>query len=208
MTLAGPLLLVTQDQNRVKTPSVAAPSDYTGSKLGETVGLNTFASDTGSLDSEGSNLESIPCLGKSFTNDAPVVSPADAQASEMLYQLAEIIGASKTLPGTLGLWALVVDAAPCDARAVSEGLLATGIQDDDTEFEEAATPHGQDSLLERAMLMGWNCYEEEVRDIDELAAAAVEEIEGDVTDHGMCMDPIQTIQEVFDQAVFQEDRKC
>ena len=100
-------------------PPSAAPSGYTGSKLGETVGLNTFTSDTGSLDSEGSNLESIPCLGKSFTNDAPVVSPADAQASERMYQLAEIIGASKTLPGTLGLWALVVDAAPCDACAMS-----------------------------------------------------------------------------------------
>ena len=104
-------------------PPSATPSGYTGSKLGETVGLNTFASDTGSLDSEGSNLESIPCLGKSFTNDAPVVSPADAQASERLYQLAGIIGASETLPGTLGLWALVVDAAPCDARAMSESLL-------------------------------------------------------------------------------------
>ena len=103
-------------------PPSAAPSGCTGSKLGETVGLNTFASDTGSLDSEGSNLESIPCLGKSFTNDVPVVSPADARASERLYQLAEIIGASKTLPGTLGLWALMVDAAPCDACAVSEGL--------------------------------------------------------------------------------------
>ena len=116
----------------------------------------------------------------------------DAQASERLYQLAEIIGASKTLPGTLGLWALVVDAAPCDAHAMSEGLLATVIQDDDTELEEAATPYDQDSLLERAMMMGWRCYEEE----------------GDVTDHDMCMDPIQTIQEVFDQAVFPEDRKC
>ena len=38
-------------------PPSAAP---TGSKLGETVGLNTFASDAGSLASEGSNLESIP----------------------------------------------------------------------------------------------------------------------------------------------------
>ena len=26
--------------------------------------------------------------------------------------------------------------------------------------------------------------------------------------HDMCMDPIQTIEEVFDQAVFPEDRKC
>ena len=122
-----------------------------------------------------------------------------------LSQLAEIIGSSKTLPGSLGLWALVVDAAPCDACAMSEGLLATVFQDDDTEFEEAANPCDQDSLLERAMMTGWKCYEEGVRDIGELVAAAMEAIEGDVTDHDMCMDLIQTIQEVFDQAVFPED---
>ena len=46
------------------------------------------------------------------------------------------------------------------------------------------------------------------RDVDELVAAAVEAIEGDVTDHDMCMDLTQTIEEVFDQAVFPEDRKC
>ena len=39
----------------------------------------------------------------------------------MLYQLAEIISASKTLRGTLGLWVLVVDAALCDASAMSDG---------------------------------------------------------------------------------------
>ena len=183
-------------------PPSAATSGHTGSKWCETVGLNTFASDTGSLDSEGSDLESIPCLGKSFTHDAPVVSPADAQASERLYQLAEIIGASTTLRGTLGLWALVVDAAPCDARAMSESLLATLIQDNDTEFEEAAAPYDQDSLLERANKMGWKCCEAGEREVDDLVAAAVEAIEGDVTDHDMCMDLIQTIQEVLDQVVF------
>ena len=99
-------------------------------------------------------------------------------------------------------WALVVDAAPCDACAISEGLLATLIQDDDTEFEEAAAPYEQDSFLEWATMTGWKCYEEGERDVDELVAAAVEAIEGDVTDHDMCMDLIQTIQEVFDQAVF------
>ena len=137
-------------------------------------------------------------MGKSFTNDAPLVSPADAQASERLDQLAEIIGTSKTLQGTLGLWA----AAPCDARAMSESLLATLVQDDDTEFEEVAAPYDQDSLLERAITTGWKCFEESERDVDELVAAALEAIEGDVTDHDMCMDLIQTIQEVFDQAVF------
>ena len=84
-------------------------------------------------------------------------------------------------------------------------LLATVIQDDDTELEEAATPYDQDSLLERAIMTGWKCYEEEVRDMDELVAAAMEGIEGDVTDHDVCMDLIQTIQEVFDQVVFPED---
>ena len=170
---------------------------YTRSELSETVGLNTFASDTGSLDSEGSVLESIPFLGKSFTGDAPMVSPAGAQASERLYQLAEIIGA-----------ALVVDAAPCDACAMSDGLLATVIQDDDTEFEEAASPYDQDSLLEQAIMTGWKCYEEGVRDIGELVAAAMEAIDGDVTDHDMCMDLIQRIQEVFDQAVFASAMKA
>ena len=164
--------------------------------------LNTFASDTGDFELTGRGMESIPCWGKSFTNDAPTVSPADTQASERLYQLAEIIGASKTLPGTLGLWAFVVDAAPCDACAMSEGLLATVIQDDDAEFEEAANSYDQDSLLERAIMTGWKCYEEGEHDVDKLVAAAAEAIEGDVTDHDMCMGLIQTIQEVFDQAVF------
>ena len=54
----------------------------------------------------------------------------------------------------------------------------------------------------------WNCDEEGVRDIDELVAVAMDAIEGDVTDDDMCMDLIQTIHEVFDQAVFPEDRKC
>ena len=158
-------------------PPSAAPSGYTGSKLGERVGLNTFASDTGSLD------------WKVVHNDAPVVSPEDAQASKRLYKLAEIIGASKT-PSSKVLWdfgPLVVDAAPCGARAMSESLLATLIQDDDTEFEEPAAPYDQDSLLERAITTGWKCHEEGQRDVDELVAAAVEAIEGDVTDHDNCV---------------------
>ena len=124
-------------------------------KLSETVNLkvNTYASETGKFDSGCSRLESIPCLGKSFTNDATMVSPADAQASERIYRLAEIIGASKTVPGTLGLSALVVDAAPCDAGAMSEGLLATLVKDEDTEVEEAATPHDRGSLLGRAVVV-------------------------------------------------------
>ena len=36
----------------------------------------------------------------------------------------------------------------------------------------------------------------------------MEAIEGDVTDHDMCMDLTQTIHEVFDQAVLLDDRKC
>ena len=71
-----------------------------------------------------------------------------------------------------------------------------------------ATPYDQDSLLERAIMTGWKWYEEGERDVDEFVAAAVEAIDGDVTDHDMCMDLNQTIQEVFDHAVFPEDRKC
>ena len=113
-------------------PPSAAPSGYTK--------VNTFA-----------------CLRNSSTNVAPEVSPEDTQASERLYQLAETIGASKTVPGTLGLWALVVDAAPCDVRAVSEGLLAAMIREDDTELEEleeAAAPFDEDFLLVRAIMTG------------------------------------------------------
>ena len=68
-------------------PPCAAPSGYTCWKLSETANLeaNTFAS-----------------FGESPTHVAPGVSPADARASERSYQQAETIGASKTLPGTLG----------------------------------------------------------------------------------------------------------
>ena len=149
-------------------PPSAAPSGYTGSKLWETANLkaNTFA-----------------CSGKSSTNVAPEASLEDTQASERLYHLAETIGASKTIPSTVGLWALVVDAAPCDVRAMSEGLLATMIQEDDTELEEAAAPYDDDFLLIRAVMTGREYYEEGERDVDVLVAAAVEAIEGDVTDH-------------------------
>ena len=65
------------------------------------------------------------------TNVTTEASLEDTQASEKLYQLAGIIGASKTIQGTLGLWALVVDAAPHDVRAMSEGLQATMIQEEE-----------------------------------------------------------------------------
>ena len=78
--------------------------------------MNTFDDDTGSFELTGNNLESIPRLGKSFTSAAPDISLADAHAFEKLHQLTESIGVSRTLPGTLGLWALVVDAAPGDVR--------------------------------------------------------------------------------------------
>ena len=50
-------------------PPSPAPFGYTGSKLGEIVNLkvNTFASEVGSFDLRGRGLESISCLGKSFT---------------------------------------------------------------------------------------------------------------------------------------------
>ena len=92
---------------------------------------------------------------------------------------------------------LVVDAAPQDVRATSEGLLATMIQGKDTEVEEAA--YDEDFLLVRAVTTGWKYNEEGVRDVDVLVAAAVEAIEKDVTDQDMLMDLIQMIQEVFDQ---------
>ena len=58
----------------------------------------------------------------------------------------------------------------------------------------------KDFLLVRAVTTGWKYYEECVRDIDELVAAAVESVEDDVTDEEMLFDLIQMIREVFDQA--------
>ena len=46
------------------------------------------------------------------------------------------------------------------------------------------------------------------RDVDELVAAAVEAVEGDVTDHDLRMDLIQMIQEVFDQMSSRAHRHC
>ena len=103
--------------------------------------------------------------------------------SERLYQLAETVGTSRIIPGTLGLWAFVVCAAPHDVRATSEGLLATTIKD--TELEEAA--YDEDFL---------KYYEEGVRGV---GGGAVEAIEDDVTDGNMLIDLIQMIREVFDQ---------
>ena len=140
-------------------PPSAAPSGYTGSKLRET--LNLTAS-------------TLARSGKSSTN---VTSEAffwrTLRCPRDCTKLAEIIGASKTIPGTLGLWALVVDAAPHDVKDMSEGFLATIIKD--TELEEAA--HDEDFLLVRAVTTGWKYYEEGVRDVDVLVAAAVEAIE-------------------------------
>ena len=109
---------------------------------------------------------------------------------------------ARLIPGTLGLWALVVNAHPCDVRAMSEGLLAAMIQEDDTELEGAAAPYDEDFLLEKAIMTGWKYSEEGERDVDVLVVAAVEAIEGDVTDNDMLMDLIQMIQEVFDQVGF------
>ena len=95
-----------------------------------------------------------------------------------------------------------MDAAPCDARALSEGLLATMTQEDDTELEEAAATYDEDCLLVRAIMTGWKYYEEVERDVDVLVVAVVEAIEGDVTDHDMLVDLIQMIREVFDQVGF------
>ena len=90
-----------------------APSGYMSSKLRKTTNLKA-------------------CSEESSTNVTPEASLKDTQVSERLCQLAGINGASETTPGTLGLWALVVDAPPHDVRAVSEVLLATMIQDTGT----------------------------------------------------------------------------
>ena len=90
-----------------------------------------------------------------------------------------------------------MDAAPHDVRAMSEGLLATMIQEKDTELEKAA--YDEDFVLVRAVTTGWKHYGEGVRDVDELVAVAVQAIEKDVTDQDMLMDLIEMMQEVFDQ---------
>ena len=163
-------------------PPGVAPSGYTGSREAANLKVSTFA-----------------CSGKSSMNAAPEASIEDTQASERLNQLAEAIGASKTIAGTLRLCALVVDAAPYDVGAMTESLLATMIQEDDTELEEAAAPYDEDFFLVRAVMTGWKCCEEGERDVDVLVAAAVEAVEKDVTDQDMLMDLFQMIQEVFRQ---------
>ena len=86
---------------------------------------------------------------------------------------------------------------------MSEGLLATLIQEDDTESEEPAARCDRDALLERAIRTGWERYEEGERDVGELMAAAMEATQGDITNRDMYMNLTQTIQEVFDHAIFQ-----
>ena len=72
-----------------ETLPCAAPSGYTGSELGETANLkaNTFAS-----------------FGESPTNVAPRVFSSGRSSLRVVVPTGS----------TLGLWVLVVDAAPCD----------------------------------------------------------------------------------------------
>ena len=126
----------------------------------------------------------------------PEASLEDTHVSERLYQLAETISTSRAIPGTLELCALVVDAVPHDVKDMAEGLLTSVIKD--TELEDAAYDVG--FLLVRAVTTGWKYYEEGVRDIDELVAAAVGSVEDDVTDEEILIDLIHMIREVFDQA--------
>ena len=114
----------------------AALSRYTGSKLRETMNLEA---------------STLARSGKSSTNVTSEASLEDTQVSERPYQLAETISTSRTVPGTLGLWALVVDAALHDVKDMSEGLLATMIED--TELDEAA--YDEDFLLLWAVTTGW-----------------------------------------------------
>ena len=147
---------------------------------------------TGSKARETMNLEpSTPArLGKSSTDVTSEASLEDIYVSEKLYQLAETVGTSKTIPG-----ALVVDAAAHDVKAMSEGLVAT--MSKDTELKEAE--YDEDFLLVRAVTAAWKYYGEGVRDVDELVAAVVEAVEDDVTDEDMLIDLNQMIREVFDQ---------
>ena len=94
---------VTTSSGRGDRPNVVPPG-YTGSKLRKTPNLKD---------------STLACLEKSSTNVTPEASLEDTHVSERLYQLARIIGASETVPGTLVLWTLVVDAAPHDARGMS-----------------------------------------------------------------------------------------
>ena len=117
-----------------RDPPSAVPSGYAVPKSRETM-----------------NLEASTLARSGKSSEA---SLEDTQVSERQYQLAEIIGTRKTIPGTLGLWALVVDASPHDVKDMSEGLLATMIKDTELEeaaFDEAATGsnHGMEVLRGR-----------------------------------------------------------
>ena len=166
-------------------PPSVAPSGCTGPKLRETTNLkvSTFA-----------------CLGK-----CPRVSHRRLLLRTLKLPRGWTNWVRPLVPArqSQALWALVLDAAPYDVRALTEGLLATVIQEDDTELEEAAVPYDEDFLLVRAVMTGWKYYEKGERDVDVLVAAAVEAIEKkNVTDQDMLMDLIQMIQEVFDQVGF------
>ena len=73
----------------------------------------------------------------------------------LMDQLGQTVGTSRTIPGTMGLWALVVDAAPHDVKDMSEGSLASMIKF--SEMEEAA--YDEDFLLVRAVTTGWKYCE-------------------------------------------------
>ena len=121
---------VTKSSGRGDPPN-DVPSGYTGSKLRKTTNLKA---------------NTLACSEKSSTSVTPEASLEDTQVSERLYQLVGIIGASVTIRGTLGLWALVVDAPPHDVRATSEDLLATMIKD--PKLEEATYDTGSNDGME------------------------------------------------------------
>ena len=204
----------------------AAPSCHTCSKLSKTEKLkgNTFDSDTGSFDLTDCGLVS----GKGLVNETST-EREDPQPL-LLTRAAPSCCTSSTLSETTSL---KVDSETGSLELAGSGLDSisylrmssagdttyTGSGDPpnaapscytysklgetDAEFEEAAARCDQDSLLERAIMTGWKRYEEGERDVDELVAITVEAIEGDVKDYDMCIDLIQTTQEVFDHVVFQ-----
>ena len=112
-------------------PPCAAP---TCSELRETVNseVNTSVSEMGNFEFMDSSLESILCSGMSSvdatTSSGKGEPPSAAPSGYTGSKLRE----------TANSKALVEDAALCDVRGMSEGLLATMIQEYDTELEEAA----------------------------------------------------------------------
>ena len=107
--------------------------------------VNTIASETSRFDLMGSGLESVNVHLKVNTRLLGKVvhecRTHDLASGRSGFREVVSVGRdywSQQDSPRLGLRALVLDTAPCDASAMSEGLLATLIQEDDTASEEPA----------------------------------------------------------------------